>query len=369
MSESPSGAEEKPEISGAAQFYVMPERFLPLTRSGSLPAAPAASVSRAAEPPSAPSPPVPPVPTGGDVATPPPAPGSPETPLAPAPDPDDRRRKWLLGGGIAALVLLAAGITSYFLLRSVPPPPPPVPAPRVPAPTTPPQPQPAPTVTPPRPSIDGPVPPSVPVIIPTPEPPPAPLVNASPPLPSDDVDVDGDRMSEAEERVFGTDPTRRDTDGDGYADTLELLNLYNPTGTAPERLIDAGLVYEYEHPTDHWSVYVPKGWRVTAGGAVGTWEIRDAVGVVVVEIEVLGNPTRVAVNSWIRKQTQATDASVVPVSTRRAASGYQLTEADGSAYFALSATRILRLHAGGASLSYPNLFPLVLQSLRITRVR
>lgn len=175
-------------------------------------------------------------------------------------------------------------------------------------------------------------------------------------------------MSEAEERAFGTDPTRRDTDADGYADTLELVNLYNPSGIAPERLVDAGLVYEYEHPTDHWSVYVPKGWSVASGTRSGVWEIRDGSGVAVVGVELLENASRMAVDAWLRKQSASVDSAVAPVSTRRGASGYQLTETQGSTYFALTATRILHLRAADeqSGRKYPNLFPLVLQSLRMS---
>lgn len=44
------------------------------------------------------------------------------------------------------------------------------------------------------------------------------------------IDSDGDQLWDYEEAKYGTDPQNPDTDGDGYADKLELINGYNPLG-------------------------------------------------------------------------------------------------------------------------------------------
>ncbi len=47
----------------------------------------------------------------------------------------------------------------------------------------------------------------------------------------DDPDQDG--LTTAEERLYGTDPSNKDTDGDGYADGVEVRGGYNPLKKAP----------------------------------------------------------------------------------------------------------------------------------------
>lgn len=46
-----------------------------------------------------------------------------------------------------------------------------------------------------------------------------------------DSDLDG--LSNEEEKLYGTDPLNRDTDGDSYADGIEVESGYNPTKKAP----------------------------------------------------------------------------------------------------------------------------------------
>ncbi len=47
---------------------------------------------------------------------------------------------------------------------------------------------------------------------------------------SDIDDSDQDGLTNAEERFYGTDPNRADSDGDGYLDSEEVRNGYNPLG-------------------------------------------------------------------------------------------------------------------------------------------
>lgn len=74
------------------------------------------------------------------------------------------------------------------------------------------------------------------------------------------ADLDTDGLTDTEEEVFGTDSGTRDTDKDGYYDGQEVMNLYNPKGLAPVKLIDSGLVLEYVNPTWRYRVYYPTAW-------------------------------------------------------------------------------------------------------------
>lgn len=78
----------------------------------------------------------------------------------------------------------------------------------------------------------------------------------------DATDFDADGLTDAEEEVFGTDPSAFDTDKDEYYDGQEVGNLYNPKGLAPVRIIDSGLVREYVAPSDAYRIYYPIPWTV-----------------------------------------------------------------------------------------------------------
>lgn len=47
------------------------------------------------------------------------------------------------------------------------------------------------------------------------------------------LDSDQDGLSDEEEKIYGTDPQKADTDGDGYADGAEIKAGYDPTRPAP----------------------------------------------------------------------------------------------------------------------------------------
>lgn len=78
----------------------------------------------------------------------------------------------------------------------------------------------------------------------------------------DSSDLDGDELTDVEEELFGTDTGIWDSDGDSYYDGQEVLNLYNPKGTAPIKLIDSGLIREYRNPTSGYHLYYPKAWQL-----------------------------------------------------------------------------------------------------------
>ncbi len=64
-----------------------------------------------------------------------------------------------------------------------------------------------------------------------PVPEPQPIVPAAPESRATTVfDEDADGLSDDQERVYGTDLTEPDTDGDGFKDADEIKNGYNPLG-------------------------------------------------------------------------------------------------------------------------------------------
>jgi len=47
------------------------------------------------------------------------------------------------------------------------------------------------------------------------------------------IDSDCDGLTNAEEKLYGTDPNNPDTDGDGYSDGVEVKSGYDPLKPAP----------------------------------------------------------------------------------------------------------------------------------------
>lgn len=75
------------------------------------------------------------------------------------------------------------------------------------------------------------------------------------------ADVDLDQVTDIEEVLYSTDSGGWDTDEDGYYDGLEIVNLYNPRGFAPVRIVDSGLVREYTNSFAGYRIYYPIQWR------------------------------------------------------------------------------------------------------------
>jgi hypothetical protein len=76
----------------------------------------------------------------------------------------------------------------------------------------------------------------------------------------DSADLDGDKLTDAEEELFSVDPGKADTDGDGYEDNTEIYYLYSPNGFAPTRLVGSGPVTEFTNPIFGYKIYYPTSW-------------------------------------------------------------------------------------------------------------
>ncbi len=57
-----------------------------------------------------------------------------------------------------------------------------------------------------------------------------PAANANVNKASSTQDTDGDGLTDADEKKYGSDPKKSDTDGDGFSDSSEVKNGYNPAG-------------------------------------------------------------------------------------------------------------------------------------------
>lgn len=254
------------------------------------------------------------------------------------------RRALLIGGVSIGFVVIVGGAAWYFTA--------PLRTPRVLAPVPIVQaPVETPVITPP-----------VEATIPTP-PVEAPVVVTPPAsIPSEDTDSDG--LTNAEERVLTTLPNNPDTDNDGFLDGHEALNLYNPAGFQPERLVDAGLVHEYKDAPQHLAFFYPAPWSITSADDTGANITVTSLTGETFTLTVIPNGKAQTLDSWYQEQNTATGPSPSSVKTKAGVSG--ILAADGrSAFFAHSGSIIAIRYNTTAEgpLLYPRLFEMMFISL------
>jgi hypothetical protein len=161
-------------------------------------------------------------------------------------------KKYALIFGSALFVIIVAGVSVYYYLQIRQQPNTSLPTqPEISIPTIS---EPAPVV------VENPV--EEPVVTTTPQS----LAEAPIEFPSallgDSPDLDKDNLTDAAEELFGTDPSKPDTDEDSYNDGHEVFYLYNPAGKEPLKLIDSGYVRDYNNPIFGYKVFYPQTWAM-----------------------------------------------------------------------------------------------------------
>jgi len=111
-------------------------------------------------------------------------------------------------------------------------------------------------------------------------------------------DTDSDQLTDEEEAVFKTNQDVWDTDNDGYYDGQEIVNLYNPGGFAPVRLIDSGLIKEYVSPQWKYRVYYPATWQIGTVDARGRQVLASTLSGDFVEIRVFDRVQTQSFQDW-----------------------------------------------------------------------
>ena len=117
-------------------------------------------------------------------------------------------------------------------------------------------------------------PPSVPVVVTPPVVVPEEPVEVEPSVPLSlfgegiypGNDADSDGLTDVEEELYGTTPTRPDTDGDGFLDGNEVFHLYHPNGREPLKLIDTGFISVLDQPEINYSLNVITSWAMRVNG-------------------------------------------------------------------------------------------------------
>jgi len=301
----PTGA-PVPPVPKEPEIHVIPAQFYGIAGKAKLPPPKPSAPGR--QPPAAP----------GTA----PLPGAPAVPGAPAaPPPPSGSKTWIIIPVIAVVILAGLGVAAWYLLRRPAPRPPAAPA--QPAITLPPVEEP-PTQPEPPPTEPEPPPPPVPEPeLPEPEESATTTEDATgtppvppPPPPQAAADSDNDQVSDREEALYGTNPNGTDSDGDGFRDDVELVNLYNPAGFRPTRLVDAGLVSSFRSPEARFEILYPSAWlKVDQPGGEVRFDNDDDQPIAV---SVEENPERQPILDWyLSRNPQVSPLEARPFTTKQ----------------------------------------------------
>ncbi len=141
-----------------------------------------------------------------------------------------------------------------------------------------------------------------------------PIIEEPPVTPSETAlpraaDVDADGLTAREETLFRTSETQPDSDADGYLDGHEVINLYNPAGTAPEKLEAAGLATTFRNGLFGYEFLYPSGWKQESADSGGREVVFRTETTEVVRVSAMDNPNGLMLPEWY--QTYAKEASPV----------------------------------------------------------
>ncbi|HTK60446.1 MAG TPA: hypothetical protein VL283_04585 [Candidatus Baltobacteraceae bacterium] len=281
-----------------------------------------------------------------EIAAPAPAaPGVPAAPTAPVPLPAEKKGSnvWVLIPIAAVLLLGGIGFGIWMLMKPK--------KPAAPA---------APTVTLPQPQ-----PQPEPEPEPQPEPEPATTTQEVPP-PSLSDDTDGDGLTNAEETLFGTDAAKADSDDDGFSDSVEVTNLYNPAGFRPTKLIEAGLVKEYVSTRKPFAALYPSKWsfRDSDAGFEGTMLliVSSDVGDARFTVEDGGDlGGQSLLDAYLTRNPGASPSQTQSFTTKSGLEGVR--SSDGmTAYIALDGGFLIVRHEAGGQALYASTFTMFLNS-------
>ncbi len=129
--------------------------------------------------------------------------------------------------------------------------------------------------------------------------------NFNPPLASilpGSLDSDNDSLTDEEEKIYGTDAQKPDTDGDGYLDGKELLNLYNPQGGG--KLIDSKLVDTFTSPDYSYSIIYPIAWTLEVTEPTGREVMFSSPTGEFVKVFIQDNSQKLSALEWYSEQWQ-----------------------------------------------------------------
>ncbi len=204
-------------------------------------------------------------------------------------------------------------------------------------------------------------PPGIPIPAPAPQ-----VVLVPPPVsPSEGVDTDADGLTDAEEPFYDADPSKSDTDGDGYPDGKEVRNLFDLSkkggNLADAKFISRLFGKDVGMPV---SLLAPKPWSLVV---VPTNEIRAALSTGSATrfvFEWKQNREHASIDAWIVQQGISTFPALHSIKTKGGIEGRQTS--DGlTTYLPLADSVLIVTYDlnGDSSDEYRTSYEMVIQSI------
>jgi len=113
------------------------------------------------------------------------------------------------------------------------------------------------------------------------------------------LDSDNDGLTDIEEILLSADANLPDTDGDGYPDGSELINLYNPAGQG--KLTANPNISLYENKTFAYDLLYPSAWQTTVNGGDDSLMFKTGDNQFV-QIIVQPNVNKQTLDAWFMEQ-------------------------------------------------------------------
>ena len=195
-------------------------------------------------------------------------------------------------------------------------------------------------------------------------------VAPAPPVISRDSDNDG--LTDMEEDVIGTNPSKPDTDVDGYKDSSEISSGYNPLSDGSQgktRLAEADFIAiaKSDFAQNNFSFLYPRRWKVSFIAENGQAIISIDTGEII-RISSLPKEQRISAMNWyLQLHPQASVSQLAPISAGQLAGFFA---PDGlTAYLTdVSKERIYSfeyLTSPQAEFRYPALFAMIIKNFQI----
>lgn len=180
----------------------------------------------------------------------------------------------------------------------------------------------------------------------------------------DTSDIDADKLTGEEEKIFSTNANNADTDSDGYSDYNEILSGYDPRQTG-KTLLESGLVQEYVLEGNAKTIY-PSKWFVKTAGQLVIFDTKRGDSM---SIAFLQNTDKLEPQDWILKNdTGVQQSQIVQANLINKANAYRTN--DNLKYFVFSSdfSRVYIFTYRPSiisSIPFLSTFEMIVQSIRL----
>lgn len=184
-------------------------------------------------------------------------------------------------------------------------------------------------------------------------------------------DKDKDKLTDEEEDLYGTEFNRPDSDGDGYVDGTELVNLYAPD-EADAELLESDAVSLYENDEYGWSIYYPTSWFEDQidSQTNQVYFTSDTVDGELIEVNVLENTEDQTAAEWFASLYDDIDAEDLEEVQLSGAQG--IMSPDGFTYYVAKGDYIYGINYSFGTkdkITFQTTFEMMVNSFTITEVK